>query len=65
MLELLDKELSTTEIAAQLVIDARTVQNYITSMIRKVGVKSRYQLMTWYRNLPKEVDLVRNGMQPM
>ncbi len=65
MLELLDKELSTTEIATQLVIDARTVQNYITSMIRKVGVKSRYQLTMWYRNLPKEVDSAEKGIIPM
>ncbi len=65
VLELLDKELSTTEIATQLVIDARTVQNYITSMIRKVGVKSRYQLTMWYRNLPKEVDSAEKGIIPM
>lgn len=48
-LKLLSQGLTTPEIAAQLQIDPRTVQNYITSMRRKTGCIQRTQLVDWYR----------------
>jgi DNA-binding NarL/FixJ family response regulator len=48
-LKLLAQGLTTPEIAAQLQIDPRTVQNYITSMRRKTGCLQRTQLVDWYR----------------
>lgn len=48
-LKLLAQGLSTLEIAAQMRIDPRSVQNYITSMRRKTGCFQRTQLVDWYR----------------
>lgn len=48
-LKLLAQGLGTEEIAAQMRIDPRSVQNYITSMRRKTGCFERTQLVDWYR----------------
>lgn len=48
-LKLLAQGLATHEIAATMCIDPRTVQNYITSMLRKTGCAGRVQLVEWYR----------------
>jgi DNA-binding NarL/FixJ family response regulator len=39
----------TEEIAAQMGIDPRTVQNYVSSAMRKTGCSNRVQLADWYR----------------
>jgi DNA-binding NarL/FixJ family response regulator len=48
-LKLLAQGLGTEEIAAQMRIDPRSVQNHITSMRRKTGCFERTQLVDWYR----------------
>lgn len=48
-LKLLAQGLTTQEIAAYMRIDPRSVQNYITSVLRKTGCKQRTQLIDWYR----------------
>jgi DNA-binding NarL/FixJ family response regulator len=48
-LKLLAQGLTTQEIAAYMRIDPRSVQNYITSMLRKTGCGQRIQLVEWYR----------------
>jgi DNA-binding NarL/FixJ family response regulator len=48
-LKLLAQGLTTREIASQMGIDPRSVQNYITSMLRKTGCAQRLQLVDWYR----------------
>jgi DNA-binding NarL/FixJ family response regulator len=40
---------TTTQIAAELEIDPRSAQNYITTLLRKTGCESRQQLAAWYR----------------
>lgn len=49
VLRLLANGLSTLAIAQELAIDARTVQNYITSIRRKTGCHERTELAGWYR----------------
>lgn len=48
-LKLLTQGLTTLEVAATMDIDPRTVQNYITIMLRKTRCASRVQLIDWYR----------------
>ncbi|GAB4440215.1 MAG: response regulator transcription factor [Chloroflexi bacterium OHK40] len=48
-LKLLAQGLTTREIAAYMRIDPRSVQNYITSLLRKTGCPTRLQLVDWYR----------------
>lgn len=51
VLKLLAQGMSTTEIAEDMGIDPRTVQNYITAMRRKTGCEERTQLVNWYRRM--------------
>jgi DNA-binding NarL/FixJ family response regulator len=51
VLKLLASGYDTLEIAEQLSIDPRSVQNYITSLRRKTGFTQRTRLMDWYRRL--------------
>jgi DNA-binding NarL/FixJ family response regulator len=51
VLKLLTLGLSTADIAAQLQIDPRSVQNYITVLRRKTGCQERTQLVDWYRRV--------------
>lgn len=47
--KLLAQGMSTTQIASEMGIDARTVQNYITALRRKTGCAERIQIADWYR----------------
>jgi DNA-binding NarL/FixJ family response regulator len=63
VLHLLAQGLGTTQIAGEMGIDPRTVQNYITGLRRKTGCEERTQLVAWYvrmsvRNL-EALGLVR------
>ncbi|HMO57197.1 MAG TPA: response regulator transcription factor [Roseiflexaceae bacterium] len=49
VLKLMALGLSTTAIAAQMGINPRTVQNYISLLRRKTGCAQRVQLVDWYR----------------
>jgi DNA-binding NarL/FixJ family response regulator len=51
VLKLLAHGHSTAEIAAQLQIDQRSVQNYITVLRRKIGCHERTQIADWYRRV--------------
>jgi DNA-binding NarL/FixJ family response regulator len=51
VLKLLSHGYSTAESAAQLQIDQRSVQNYITVLRRKIGCHERTQLADWYRRV--------------
>ena len=51
VLKLMTLGLSTADIAAQLQIDPRSVQNYITALRRKTGCQERTQLVDWYRRV--------------
>jgi DNA-binding NarL/FixJ family response regulator len=51
VLKLLTLGLSTADIAVQLQIDPRSVQNYITVLRRKTGCQERTQLVDWYRRV--------------
>jgi DNA-binding NarL/FixJ family response regulator len=49
--KLLAQSFQTPKIAAEMGIDARCVQNYITSMYRKIGCDERADLVAWYRRV--------------
>lgn len=51
VLQLLAQGFGTVEIAEQMQIDSRSVQNYITALRRKLGVAERVQLVNWYRRM--------------
>jgi DNA-binding NarL/FixJ family response regulator len=51
VLKLLAQGLGTTAIAEQLGIHPRSVQNYITSLRRKIGCAERTQLADWYKRM--------------
>lgn len=51
VLKLLAQGMGTMAIASQLGIDARTVQNYITGLRRKLGCAERTQLVDWYKRM--------------
>lgn len=51
VLKLLAQGLRTAAIAHQLLIDPRTVQNYITSLLRKTACEDRVQLVEWYQRV--------------
>ncbi len=51
VLQYLSEGYSTLEIAKQLFIDARTVQNYITKLRRKLHCHERTQLVQWYKQM--------------
>jgi DNA-binding NarL/FixJ family response regulator len=51
VLHLLAQGLGTTQIASEMDIDPRTVQNYIVTLRRKTGCTERTQLATWYRQI--------------
>jgi two-component system, NarL family, nitrate/nitrite response regulator NarL len=55
VLELLDQGFGTVETARLMAISPGAVQNYITGMNRKIGCKSRHQLIAWYRR-NKQID---------
>jgi DNA-binding NarL/FixJ family response regulator len=50
-LKLLAQGYSTVEIAEQMGIDPRSVQNHITILRRKTGCMQRVQLVDWYRRM--------------
>jgi DNA-binding NarL/FixJ family response regulator len=49
--KLVAQGLETEEIAAQMRIDPRSVQNYVGSAMRKIGCANRVQLTDWYRRV--------------
>jgi DNA-binding NarL/FixJ family response regulator len=49
VLRLLAEGLGTVQIAEQIGIDPRSVQNHITALRRKLGCRERTQLVAWYR----------------
>jgi DNA-binding NarL/FixJ family response regulator len=49
VLKLVAEGMKTRDIADNLSIDARTAQNYITSLYQKTGCETRAQLAIWYR----------------
>lgn len=51
VLKLLAHGLGTIAIAEQLGIDPRSVQNYITTLRRKIGCNERTQLVDWYKRM--------------
>lgn len=51
VLKLLAQGLGTIAIAEQLGIDPRSVQNYITTLRRKIGCEERIQLVDWYKRM--------------
>ncbi len=51
VLSLLAQGMSTFDIAGELVLDPRTVQHYIGSLMRKTGCSERTQLIIWYRQV--------------
>ena len=51
VLKLLAQGLGTVAIAEQLGIDPRSVQNYITTLRRKIGCAERIQLVDWYNRM--------------
>jgi DNA-binding NarL/FixJ family response regulator len=51
VLKLLSAGHGTAEIAEQLQIDQRSVQNYITTLRRKIGCHERTQLADWYHRM--------------
>lgn len=51
VLKLLAQGMGTVDIAEQLGIDPRSVQNYITALRRKTGCAERTQLVDWYRRM--------------
>lgn len=51
VLKLLAMGFGTPEIAQHLQIDQRSVQNYITTLRRKIGCHERTQLVDWYRRI--------------
>ena len=51
VLKLLAQGLGTIAIAEQLGIDPRSVQNYITTLRRKIGCAERIQLVDWYNRM--------------
>jgi DNA-binding NarL/FixJ family response regulator len=51
VLKLLAQGLGTIAIAEQLGIDPRSVQNYITTLRRKIGCDARIQLVDWYKRM--------------
>lgn len=51
ILRLLSDGLKTVDIAREMNIDPRTVQNYINIMRRKLGCEQRTQLVIWYQRL--------------
>jgi DNA-binding NarL/FixJ family response regulator len=51
VLKLLAQGLGTSAIAEQLAIDPRSVQNYITTLRRKIGCEERIQLVDWYKRM--------------
>lgn len=51
VLKLLAQGLGTIVIAEQLGIDPRSVQNYITTLRRKIGCGERIQLVDWYNRM--------------
>lgn len=51
VLKLLAQGLGTVAIAEQLGIDSRSVQNYITTLRRKLGCAERTQLVDWYKRM--------------
>jgi DNA-binding NarL/FixJ family response regulator len=51
VLKLLAQGLGTSAIAEQLAIDPRSVQNYITTLRRKIGCEERTQLVDWYKRM--------------
>jgi DNA-binding NarL/FixJ family response regulator len=51
VLKLLAQGAGTVVIAKKLGIDPRSVQNYITTLRRKIGCEERTQLANWYRRI--------------
>ena len=51
VLKLLAQGLGTIAIAEQLRIDPRSVQNYISTLRRKIGCNERTQLVDWYKRM--------------
>ncbi len=51
VLKLLARGNTTEEIATYMVINPRTVQNYITELRRKLGCDGRVQLVDWYHRM--------------
>ncbi|ABX07700.1 two component transcriptional regulator, LuxR family (plasmid) [Herpetosiphon aurantiacus DSM 785] len=51
ILEHLSQGLGTIDIANELNIDGRTVQNYITNLRKKLNCLERSQLVIWYRTM--------------
>ncbi len=51
VLSLLAQGLGTLEIAGELMLDPRTVQHYIGSLMRKTHCSERTQLVNWYRRV--------------
>jgi DNA-binding NarL/FixJ family response regulator len=49
VLKLLAQGMSTVEIADEMGIDPRSVQNYVTALRRKTGCSTRNALAEWYR----------------
>jgi DNA-binding NarL/FixJ family response regulator len=59
VLRLTARGLGTPEIAADLCIGVRVVQNYITTLYRKTGCRTRQELADWYRR----IYLPRKGLE--
>lgn len=57
VLKLLAQGTSTQEIAVQMTIDPRTVQNYVTTLYHKTGCQDRMQLVVWYQRVYRAADL--------
>ncbi len=60
--ELVSKGLSNKEVASQLFVTEKTVKFHLTNIYKKMGVKSRAQLIVWC--LP-HLEFVGSGAEPI
>lgn len=51
VLRLLSEGLANDKVAREMNIDPRTVQNYVTTLRRKLGCEQRTQLVKWYQRV--------------
>ena len=59
MLELLGEGLTNRQIAERLFLAEKTVKNYVTSVLAKLGMQRRTQAVAWVARGPNRTQISR------